>query len=223
MKPSIGVTPRGGRELVEPIYTKADAVASLDSFRPVDYETWFEAGSDVRARYWNAGHLLGSASIELEFSEAGVSDKPLRILVSGDIGPDSKLLEPDPEAPTGFDYIIVESTYGDVDRPSITPQARRARLAGEVREAHAHQGALLIPAFAVERTQELIVDLVDLMEKGMCLQHLYFSILPWPSERPKCFVSTLQVWLATSISGDCCVLLTCGSRRQWTRARRSRN
>ena len=154
------------RELVQPIYTKADAVASLDSFRPVEYETWLEAGSDVRARYWNAGHLLGSASIELEFSEAGVSDKPLRILVSGDIGPDSKLLEPDPEAPTGFDYIIVESTYGDVDRPLITPQARRARLAGEVREAHAHQGALLIPAFAVERTQELIVDLVDLMEKG---------------------------------------------------------
>jgi metallo-beta-lactamase family protein len=155
-----------GRAQVEPIYTKADAIASLDSFRPIDYETWFETGPDVRARYWNAGHLLGSASIELEFSDASVSDQALRILVSGDIGPDSKLLEPDPRAPAGFDYVVVESTYGDTDRPSTTSQARRERLAGEVREAHASKGALLIPAFAVERTQELIVDLVDLMERG---------------------------------------------------------
>ena len=64
-----------GRGQVEPIYTKADAVAALDSFRPVVYETWFEAGPDVRARYWNAGHLLGSASIELEFSGTSLSDQ----------------------------------------------------------------------------------------------------------------------------------------------------
>jgi metallo-beta-lactamase family protein len=90
----------------------------------------------------------------------------MRILASGDIGPDAKLLQPDPDAPAGFDYVISESTYGDRERPATTPDARRARLAEEVRDAATRKGALLIPAFAVERTQELLVDLVDLMERG---------------------------------------------------------
>jgi metallo-beta-lactamase family protein len=155
-----------GRSPVEPIYTKADAIGSLDRFRPIDYETWLEVAEGVRARYWNAGHLLGSASIELEFADVGEAGKPLRVLASGDIGPDAKLLEPDPSAPTGLDYVICESTYGDTDRPSTTTVARRRRLAAEARDAFAAKGPLLIPAFAVERTQELIVDLVDLMERG---------------------------------------------------------
>lgn len=155
-----------GRTEVSPIYTQADAVASLESFQPVDYEKWFEAMPGVRARYWNAGHLLGSASIELEFAGEDISDHPLRVLASGDIGPDAKLFQPDPEAPTGLDYVISESTYGDEDRPPVTREGRRQNLAEEVHEAVATGGPLLIPAFAVERTQELIVDLVDLMERG---------------------------------------------------------
>ncbi len=154
-----------GRSEVTPIYTQANAVAALDSFQPIEYETWFDAIEGVRARYWNAGHLLGSASIELELAAEGSSESPLRVLASGDIGPDAKLLEPDPEAPRGVDYLISESTYGDTDRPATTPQARRERLAAEVRGAAAANGPLLIPAFAVERTQELIADLVDLMQR----------------------------------------------------------
>lgn len=155
-----------GRPPVSPIYTQADAIASLDAFQPVEYETWADVMTGVRARYWNAGHLLGSASIEIEFASAGKSGKPLRVLVSGDVGPDAKLLQPNPEAPTGLDYVISESTYGDTDRPPIAPETRRQHLAEQVRAAHAAEGPLLIPAFAVERTQELIVDLVDLMERG---------------------------------------------------------
>ncbi len=155
-----------GRAEVSPIYTQADAIATLDAFHAVDYETWVQVMPDVRARYWNAGHLLGSASIELEFAGEGASGHPLRVLASGDLGPDAKLLEPDPEAPTGLDYVISESTYGDEDRPPVTRQSRRQQLASEVRAAHAAGGALLIPAFAVERTQELIVDLVDLIDRG---------------------------------------------------------
>ena len=155
-----------GRAEVSPIYTQADAVASLQSFQPVEYETWVSVIPGVRARYWNAGHLLGSASIELEFEGENSAGQPLRLLASGDVGPDAKLLEPDPKAPAGFDYVISESTYGDRIRAATTPQQRRQRLAAEVRDAAAAKGALLIPAFAVERTQELIVDLVDLMERG---------------------------------------------------------
>jgi metallo-beta-lactamase family protein len=155
-----------GRAEVTPIFTQADAVATLQSFAPVEYEKWVDVIPGVRARYWNAGHLLGSASIEIECTDDDASRKPLRILASGDIGPDAKLLQPDPKAPVGFDYVISESTYGNRERPPITPDARRARLAAEVRDAAARKGALLIPAFAVERTQELIIDLVDLMEVG---------------------------------------------------------
>lgn len=155
-----------GRREVSPIYTQADAIAALQSFSPVDYEKWIDVIPGVRARYWNAGHLLGSASIEIECSDGNSSGRPMRILASGDIGPDAKLLQPDPDAPSGFDYVISESTYGDRERAATTPDARRARLAEEVRNAATRKGALLIPAFAVERTQELIVDLIDLMERG---------------------------------------------------------
>lgn len=155
-----------GRAEVKPIYTQADAIASLTAFQSVDYETWFEAMPGVRARFWNAGHILGSASIELEFAGAGTDGKPLRILASGDIGPDASLLQQNPVAPGGFDYVLSESTYGGTERPPITPELRREHLASEVRAAHAVNGPVLIPAFAVERTQELIVDLVYLMERG---------------------------------------------------------
>ena len=94
--------------------------------------------------YWNAGHLLGSASIELEFSGEGHAGQPLRILASGDIGPDAKLFQTSPEAPTGFDYVIPEATYGDRERPSITPQSRRESLAAEICQAQTADGALLI-------------------------------------------------------------------------------
>jgi metallo-beta-lactamase family protein len=153
-----------GRDAVSPIYTKADAISSLDAFRPVRYETWVKAARGVRARYWNAGHILGSASIEIEFAmEDGA---PLRVLMSGDIGPESGLLQPDAEAPSGFDHVVMESTYGGIDRPAVTAGERRSRLAEVVTTAVAQGGALVIPAFAVERTQELLVDLVRVMDGG---------------------------------------------------------
>jgi metallo-beta-lactamase family protein len=155
-----------GRTEVSPIYTQADAIASLKAFRAIEYAAWFDAMPGVRARYWNAGHLLGSASIEIEFAGEGKDGKPLRALLSGDLGPDAKLLETEPQAPAELDYVFSESTYGHIDRPATTSEARRQRLAKEVRDAHAADGPLLIPAFAVERTQELIVDLVELMERG---------------------------------------------------------
>ncbi len=154
-----------GREQVTPIYTQRDAVAAIEAFESVDYETWIDVLPGIRARYWNAGHLLGSASVEIEFASTDKNAPPLRVLASGDIGPDAKLLHPDPAGPTALDYVICESTYGDIDRPAVTADGRRKHLAAEALAAHNADGALLIPAFAVERTQELIVDLVSLMER----------------------------------------------------------
>ncbi len=167
-----------GRSAVSPIYTKLDATSSLASFQPVEYETWFDAAPGVRARYWNAGHLLGSASIELEISDEAKSGSPLRILMSGDIGPDVKLLQSPPHAPAAFDYVISESTYGNVDRPPTSNVLRRQSLVREISDAAAANGALIIPAFAVERTQELLVDIIDLMERKQVPAGLVFLDSP---------------------------------------------
>lgn len=147
-----------GRPQVSPIYTIADAAACMTQFRPVQYDTCSTVSSRVRARYWNAGHLLGSASVEIEIDQ-GETNGPLRILFSGDIGPGQKLLQAEPEGPIGVDYLVCECTYGDRDRPELSRDQRRAMLGEEVRRAAASQGPLLIPSLAVERTQELLVDL----------------------------------------------------------------
>jgi metallo-beta-lactamase family protein len=78
---------------------------------------------------------LGSASFEIEFAGEVLSGQPLRILASGDIGPDAKLLQPNPEAPTGFDYLISETTSGNTDCPPPTSHERRQRLGTHVRDA----------------------------------------------------------------------------------------
>jgi metallo-beta-lactamase family protein len=156
---------RRGRETVSPIYTQEDAVESLRQFRPVVYGQWQDVAPGFRARYWNAGHLLGSASIEMEVT-SGSDGKPMRLLFSGDVGPDHKLLQPDPDGPRDLDYVVLESTYGDTDRAGTTIERRRRMLRDEVRTAMHPSGVLLIPSFAVERTQELLVDLMELMEAG---------------------------------------------------------
>ncbi|MFK3888750.1 MBL fold metallo-hydrolase [Sphingomonas sp. NPDC079357] len=144
---------------VDPIYTEADAVTAAMRGRAVALESWFEPAPGFRARLWNAGHILGSASVEVEVG--GV-----RLLFSGDIGPEWKSLHPDPSAPAGFDHVFCESTYGDRGRATVTAEERRALLAAEVRDALDRGGNLVIPVFAVERTQELMLDLAVLLGRG---------------------------------------------------------
>lgn len=150
-----------GRAGVTPIYTAADAEASLSAFKPVDYGNWIEPAPGVRARYWNAGHILGSASIEIEIAEAAAG-RPLRLLFSGDLGSGAQVFHDAPDSPEDLDYIICEATYGGRVRTPMTAEARREALAVEVRAALKDRGTLLMPAFAVERTQELLADLVEL-------------------------------------------------------------
>ncbi|CAM5766620.1 hypothetical protein LMIY3S_01883 [Labrys miyagiensis] len=133
---------RRGLPAVNPIYDADQAIATMTRFRPVEHMSWIGIAEGVRARFWNAGHLLGSASIEMEIERK--DEKPLSLLFSGDIGPGQKLLQTDPEAPTELDYVICESTYGDTDRPqasaqSSTPRpARRGQGGRQVRRRPAH-------------------------------------------------------------------------------------
>lgn len=154
---------RRGRHEVTPIYTLLDAMEAVKQMRQTELGAWREAAPGFRFRLWNAGHLLGSASVELEVTDG---ERPVRILFSGDLGPDNKLLQPAPEAPSNWDYVVMESTYGDTDRQEVTEARRRAELRAEVRAAINPDGVLLIPSFAVERTQELLADLVHLFETG---------------------------------------------------------
>jgi metallo-beta-lactamase family protein len=149
---------RRAHDDVEPVYTEEDAEDCLKQIRPVQYDQWQDITPGVKARWWNAGHILGSASIEIAITRDGAS-APLTLLFSGDLGPRESALQGPAEAPQDIDYLIVESTYGDRPRPHVSDAERRTILQKEVTEALARGGNLIIPAFAVERSQELLADL----------------------------------------------------------------
>lgn len=155
---------RRGRAPVTPIYTAADAEDCQRLFKPVGYDQWFEPADGIRVRFWNAGHILGSASIEIEIAAGSTAPRRLRLLFSGDIGPDAQTFHPAPDSPENLDYLICEATYGARKRERLTQEARLQALAKEVGTALENHGALIIPAFAVERTQELLSDLVELVD-----------------------------------------------------------
>jgi len=144
---------------IEPIYTEQDAIAAWRQSRPVALGEWFEPVAGFQARLWNAGHILGSASLELIVDGT-------HVLCSGDLGPEHKAFHPDPESPAGFDHVICEATYGDRRRELLTLEQRRTLLEAEIKGALARGGNLVIPVFALERTQELLLDIAVLMDSG---------------------------------------------------------
>ncbi|ODT77321.1 MAG: MBL fold metallo-hydrolase [Pelagibacterium sp. SCN 64-44] len=170
---------RRGDEPAGPLYTMEDAEEALKHRRTCQYGEWIEPGPGVRARYWNAGHIIGSASIEVEVKDG---DKTIRLMFSGDIGPDEKVFYNEPEGPSGFDYILCESTYGGRERPDYTLEQRREALKTEINAAMARGGNLVIPAFAVERSQELLHDIGVLIKNGEIDPKLVFLDSPLASK-----------------------------------------
>lgn len=154
---------RRGRPPVEPIYTLRDAYRTLELFRTTKLHREVEVAPGITAVWWDAGHMLGSASIEVRVE---TEEGPVTLLFSGDLGPGGRDFIADPEGPSGVDHLIVESTYGGRVRPTPDPATRRRMLAQELRDARAAGGPLLIPAFAVERSQELLADIQILVEGG---------------------------------------------------------
>lgn len=153
---------RAGEPRFEPLYTEADALKAWAQARPVPLGEEFAVAPGFRARLWNAGHILGAASAE-------VLAEGQRVLCSGDLGPAHKAFEADPQAPSGndgapLDHVVCESTYGDRVREHLTIEQRRDRLEAEVKAAIGAGGNLVIPTFALERTQELVIDLIRLAE-----------------------------------------------------------
>ncbi|MBK8271510.1 MAG: MBL fold metallo-hydrolase [Sphingomonadales bacterium] len=146
---------RAGDPPIQAIYTMADADAALDLIRTQPQERPFTAAPGFEAVLWNAGHILGSSSAEVRCGGS-------RLLFSGDLGPAHKAFEPDPVAPSGLDHVFCESTYGDREREAVTIEERREILAAEIDAGLSRGGNLIIPVFALERTQELLLDLARL-------------------------------------------------------------
>ena len=149
-------------EFIEPLYRMEDATRTLELMVGMPLNKWFDVTDGVRAMFTEAGHILGSASITLEVRD-GTEFR--RVVFSGDVGRCNLPIIRDPQPPAlGADVILCESTYGNRDHESV--EGAREQLAAVVRETAARGGRVLIPAFAVGRTQELVYDLHALRRDG---------------------------------------------------------
>ncbi len=146
---------------MEPLYTEKDALEVANYFQSVEYDAPIEIAEGVRATFMDAGHILGSAGIALDITEKG---RKYRVWFSGDIGRRDLPLLRDPVLPTNADYLLMESTYGD--KGHRAPQEAYTELRAVVQKTIARGGKVIIPSFAVGRTQELAVFLHQMMNKG---------------------------------------------------------
>ena len=145
---------RREKAVAEPLYGLRHAVHTIELMTGVPYDTSFEPMPGVRATFVEAGHILGSASIVLDCTEDGVTR---RLVFSGDVGRAGLPIIRDPAPPGGAHAVIMESTYGDRDHEPV--EGARARLGEIIRATAGRGGRILIPAFAVGRTQEIIYEL----------------------------------------------------------------
>ena len=151
---------RMGRPPVEPLYRVEEAQACLKQFRPVEYETAFSIGEGIHVHFHDAGHILGSSMLEIHAMEAG---DETRFLFSGDLGRPHQPILNDPAYVKTADYVIMESTYGDRDHEEIDWEQKLAEIINETVE---RRGNVIIPAFAVGRTQMILYYLNRLYQAG---------------------------------------------------------
>jgi metallo-beta-lactamase family protein len=150
-------------DLDAPLYTAADAERSLAHFRPLRYGEETEVAPGIHATFVDAGHILGSAIIRLRVADRD-GGKERIIVCSGDLGRPGTPILRDPTAMTDADYVLVESTYGGREHE---PGDEAIRILAEtIRMVAASDGVLLVPSFAIGRTQEVVWQLDRLIERG---------------------------------------------------------
>ena len=150
---------RAGQPPVEPLYTREDAARSMNHFVTVNYERPFPLAPGVTLTYYDAGHILGSALVCLDIEEHGTRR---RLLFTGDLGrPNAPLLR-DPFIPQDVDVLMIESTYGN--RTHGTPAENKDQLRDVVNQTYRRGGKVIIPAFSVGRTQNIVYTLHQLLE-----------------------------------------------------------
>ncbi|MDO4266572.1 MAG: MBL fold metallo-hydrolase [Eubacteriales bacterium] len=162
---------RAGKKPVEPLYTVEDAKAAIRQFRSVPYNRVTELSDTVKLRFVDAGHLLGSASAEIWITEGELKKK---IVFSGDIGNQNKPLIRDPQYIAEADYVVMESTYGNRHHDMSVDHLEDLRRI--VQETLDRGGNVVIPAFAVGRTQELLYLLRHLKQERLIRGHEGFPV-----------------------------------------------
>lgn len=152
---------RQGKERVEPLYTSEDAEDSLALFEQLDFDEELTLFEGFRVRFREAGHILGAAIVEVFMKE---EDKEVKLVFSGDLGNKGIPLMKDPALIDGCDYLILESTYGN--RLHVESRSEFRQLIDIINSTYKKGGNVIIPSFAVGRTQEIIYILNEFMEKG---------------------------------------------------------
>ncbi len=153
--------PEARTESREAIYRIADVEQTITQFKPVDYETALNVTDGVVATFHDAGHILGSAIIELALTDGA---EQMTVVFSGDLGRDHTPILRDPTPIAHADYVLVESTYGN--REHAPQEEATNELVQAIGEVSSDEGVLLVPSFAVGRTQELVWVLDELLRQG---------------------------------------------------------
>ena len=163
---------RSGEETYEPLYMMADAEAAIKLLAPIDYNQKITLCDGIEVRFNDMGHLLGSASIEVWITEENISKK---IVFSGDVGNTNQPIIKNPQKVKEADYVVIESTYGDrthgIDRPDYVKEFARI-----LRETFAKGGNVVIPSFAVGRTQEILYFIREIKEKNLVPEYPEFEV-----------------------------------------------
>ena len=184
---------RAGRAPVEPLYTIADAENAMGLVETYEYGELVDLFEGVRLRFTDAGHLLGSACAELWLTEEGVTRK---IVFSGDLGNVDQPIIRDPQTIDEADYVVMESTYGD--RLHEPPESYTEALAQIIDETFEKGGNVIIPSFAVGRTQELLYFMREMKEEGMVKSHPDFRVCvdsPLANEATRIYSGNLHGYL----------------------------
>ena len=184
---------RAGREEVEPLYTVADAEAALRQIRTFEYGVRFDVCEGVAARFSDAGHLLGSAEAEIWATEGGETRK---LAFSGDLGNVDQPIIRNPSLLSEADYVVMESTYGD--RSHEPPESYTEALAALIDDVFSQGGNIIIPSFAVGRTQELLYFLREIKNEGMVRTVPNFTVCvdsPLAAEATRIYAGDLHGYL----------------------------
>ncbi len=151
-----------GKNPFEPLYEQQDVDAILSRFETEPLKRQADLGSGISLVFHNAGHILGSALVQLDVKESGARSR--RLLFSGDLGQTSQPILLDHDYPQGADVLLIESTYADRDHPS--DEDVKGRLKGFIDDIHQLKSKLVIPAFSVGRTQQVLYYFSQLVEAG---------------------------------------------------------
>ena len=162
---------RAGESPVTPTYDLHDALGAIRCFRPCNYNEILRVGEDVEVRFTDIGHLLGSACIELWLREEGQQRK---IVFSGDVGNVNQPIIKDPQFVDEADYLVLESTYGN--RLHEKPGDAVTELAHYIQKAFDRGGSVIIPSFAVGRTQEMLYAIRQIKQEGLVRGHDGFPV-----------------------------------------------